>query len=181
MQVENESGGSGIIRWIDKCLDLFEMTVSALALLGMTVSVLLAIVMRYVLKIPNISGEEISRYLLVTIIFIGISMCVRTRSHMGVTIFVDKLPAGLRRVVMILADIITTATLIFISVLGWQYVVTSLARPQFSVTTGIPMAVIYAVMALGLTLSALRSAMLFWSDYLTATHPLGVQKGGDPQ
>ena len=42
-------------------------------------------------------------------------------------------------------------------------------------------AVIYTVMALGLTLSALRSAMLFWSDYLTTTHPLGVQKGGDDQ
>lgn len=53
----------------------------------MTVSVLLAIVLRYVLKVPNIAGEEISRYLLVTIVFIGISMCVRTRSHMGVTIF----------------------------------------------------------------------------------------------
>ena len=51
MQVENESGGTGIIRLIDKCLDLFEMTVSALALLGMTVSVLLAIVLRYVLTV----------------------------------------------------------------------------------------------------------------------------------
>ena len=181
MQVENESGGTGIIRLIDKCLDLFEMTVSALALLGMTVSVLLAIVLRYVLKVPNIAGEEISRYLLVTMVFIGISMCVRTRSLMGVTIFVDMLPACLRRVVMVIADIITTVTLGFISVLSWLYVASSLARPQFSVTTGMPMAVIYTVMALGLTLSALRSAMLFWSDYLTTTHPLGVQKGGDDQ
>lgn len=129
MQVENESGGTGIIRLIDKCLDLFEMTVSALALLGMTVSVLLAIVLRYVLKVPNIAGEEISRYLLVTIVFIGISMCVRTRSHMGVTIFVDMLPACLRRVVMVIADIITTVTLGFISVLSWLYVASSLARP----------------------------------------------------
>ena len=116
MQVENESGGTGIIRLIDKCLDLFEMTVSALALLGMTVSVLLAIVLRYVLKVPNIAGEEISRYLLVTIVFIGISMCVRTRSHMGVTIFVDMLPACLRRVVMVIADIITTVTL---GIIAW--------------------------------------------------------------
>ena len=59
MQVENESGGSGIIRLIDKYLDLFEMTMSALALLGMTVSVLLAIVLRYVLKVHNIADEEI--------------------------------------------------------------------------------------------------------------------------
>jgi TRAP-type C4-dicarboxylate transport system permease small subunit len=172
-QTENEHRQLGVLQLVDQYLDLFEITVTAVVLCSMTIVILINIILRYVMKIPNSWGEEISRYLFVTFVFIGVSMCVRGRKNVGVTIFVDKIPVPLRRIVMIAVDLITIVTLSYISRLSWYYVYTSLARPQYSVGTGLPMFIIYGVMALGLTMSALRSVMLFSSDYLTQTHPLG--------
>ena len=65
----------------------------------MTFTVLISIILRYVVRVPNLVGEEISRYFLVTVVFIGISMCMRVKGHMGVTIFVDHLPSRIQAVV----------------------------------------------------------------------------------
>ena len=173
------TGLDALVWRLDRCIGFFEDVVSISALCLMTLSVLVAVVLRYGLGKPNIMGEEISRYLFVTMVYIGISICARERTHMGVTIFVDHVPKRVQKPVRIVADLVTTATFVMLSWLGWVYVKSGLTRIQYSPATGIPIAVMYSVMAVGLTLSAIHFAMLFWNDYISKRHPLGLPKGAE--
>lgn len=168
---------NSFIKTVDKYLDKLEMTIEMLAFWGMLVIVLISIVLRYVLKVPNKAGEEIARYLLVTVVFVGISMCMRVKGHMGVTIFVDHLPNRLRNAVRCFADLLTTATVFAVSVFACRYTIAGTKHPQISVATGLPMYVMYGVMAFGFSISTVRLAMLFWNDYISKTHPLSPEEG----
>lgn len=175
MQQKNKS----FVKILDRCLDKVEITIGIIAFLGMTFTVLISIILRYIVRVPNLVGEEISRYFLVTVVFIGISVCMRVKGHMGVTIFVDHLPSRAQAVVRCFADLVSTATIFGISYFAWKYALAAVEHPQISVATGLPMYVMYAVMALGFTLSAIRLLILFWNDYLSITHPLSEKEGGN--
>ncbi|MEY8357818.1 TRAP transporter small permease [Anaerotruncus colihominis] len=167
------------IKTLDGCLDKVEITIGIIAFLGMTFTVLISVILRYVVRVPNLVGEEISRYFLVTVVFIGISVCMRVKGHMGVTIFVDHLPFRIRAVVRCFADLVSTVTILGISYFAWKYAFAAVKHPQISVATGLPMYVMYAVMAFGFTLSAIHLLILFWNDYLSKTHPLSEKEGGN--
>ena len=175
MQQKNKS----FVKILDRCLDKVEITIGIISCLGMTFTVLISIILRYIVRVPNLVGEEISRYFLVTVVFIGISVCMRVKGHMGVTIFVDHLPSRAQAVVRCFADLVSTATIFGISYFAWKYALAAVEHPQISVATGLPMYVMYAVMALGFTLSAIRLLILFWNDHLSITHPLSEKEGGN--
>ena len=105
------------VKILDGYLDKVEITIDIIAFLGMTFTVLISIILRYVVRVPNLVGEEISRYFLVTVVFIGISMCMRVKGHMGVTIFVDHLPSRIQAVLRCFADLVSIVTICGVSFL----------------------------------------------------------------
>ena len=162
---------------LDLILGKIEDTISVIALCLLTISTITAIILRYIMGVPNLSGEEISRYLFITVVFLGISICVKESKHLGVTIFVDSLPHKLGNKVKYIASVISTVSFCFIAIMAWIYTKTGIERMQISVATGIPMAIIYAVMAMGLTFAAIRSIMLFYDTYITKNCVLSKQQG----
>lgn len=160
---------------LDLILGKIEDTISIIALCLLTISTIAAIILRYIMGVPNLSGEEISRYLFITVVFFGISICVKESKHLGVTIFVDCLPKRLGNKVKCIASIISTFSFCFVAIMAWIYTKTGVERMQTSVATGIPMAIIYAVMAMGLTFAAIRSIMLFYDTYITKNCILNKQ------
>ncbi|MBS3918195.1 MAG: TRAP transporter small permease subunit [Deltaproteobacteria bacterium] len=58
---------------------------------AMTVSVLLGVLFRYVLKAPLPWSEEMARYLMIWGVSLGASIAFREGSHVGITILVDRL------------------------------------------------------------------------------------------
>lgn len=162
---------------LDLILGKIEDTISVIALCLLTISTITAIILRYIMGVPNLSGEEISRYLFITVVFFGISICVKESKHLGVTIFVDSLPHKLGNKVKYIASVISTVSFCFIAIMAWIYTKTGIERMQISVATGIPMAIIYAVMAMGLTFAAIRSIMLFYDTYITKNCVLSKQQG----
>jgi len=70
--------------------------ISTLAFIVMVIVVLLQIFARYVIRVSIPWTEELARYLLILITFIGGALAIRDKQHIAVTAIIDKLPKKLR-------------------------------------------------------------------------------------
>jgi C4-dicarboxylate transporter DctQ subunit len=156
----------------DKHLLRVEELVSAFLLLGVVITVLVGIVLRFVLRIPNLYGEEISRYLLLACVFIGISIGVRKKSHLGVDSIVNALPQKISRKVCFMADALTAVTYGLLSILSYRFVIIIKGFGQTSpAITALPMYAVYSLLLTGFILSFVHSFMMIWNDYF-AVHKI---------
>ena len=64
---------------------------SVVLFLAMVAIVCWSVICRYALKIPFLQSEELARYLMIYIVYIGTSIGVKSKSHIGVEVFVDML------------------------------------------------------------------------------------------
>ena len=70
-------------------------------------------------------GEEVATTCFVYTTFVGAAWCLRTHQHVGVDLLVDKLPAGARKIVHIITDLIILVTNGYITWLSYQFVSSS--------------------------------------------------------
>ena len=70
-------------------------------------------------------GEEVATTCFVYTTFVGAAWCLRTHQHVGVDLLVDKLPAGARKIVHIITDLIILVTNGYITWLSYQFVASS--------------------------------------------------------
>ena len=115
------------------------------ALLAVLVLVISACVFwRYVLNDSLSWGEELGRYLLVWISFLGASMATYRGAHIGIGVVVDRLPAKLRRPLAMLVDVCMAA---FLATLVYQGIkILPVMEVRSAPTLPIRMDVVYAVM-----------------------------------
>lgn len=128
---------------------------------------------RYVLNNPIAWTEEIARYLLIGVAFLGSAMAVRRNTHIMVEFFYRFLPVSFASGLSTLVDIIrilffaATATITF----GLARMTTT---PMVSVP--IPKSVIYYTVFAGLVIMtgrAVQVAVRHWRQgYSSLTHPL---------
>ena len=64
----------------------------------MTVVVAVQVLFRYVLNQSLFWSEELARYLLVWLSFLGASVAYRRQAHPGIDVLYAKMPAGLQRI-----------------------------------------------------------------------------------
>jgi C4-dicarboxylate transporter DctQ subunit len=160
------SGFARFMRVLDKIMSMIEDGITLLFITVMTVTITVGIVMRFVLKIPNMIGEELSRYSMIVVVFIGISAGVRQRSHIGVDGLVNNLPQKAAYVVRIVAHSLGIAAYGLFSVQSYNFVMQAMRRSQFSPAMRLQMWMVYCILLAGFGLSFVRSLMMFWSDYI---------------
>jgi TRAP transporter, DctM subunit len=90
---------------------------ATLCLLAMAAVMVHEIGSRYLLNEPTAWGTEISGYLLVAVVFLGLSAAQRANAHVQVELWVDRLDAGKRVEVELACQWIA---LFFAIVLAWQ-------------------------------------------------------------
>lgn len=76
--------------------------------------VILQVLFRYVLGLPLAWTDELSRYLMTWLIFLGASVASFEGSHIGITVFMDKLPQKIRFLVAIGTNIMIACFLLLI-------------------------------------------------------------------
>ncbi len=110
---------------------------------------------RYVLNNSFGWTEEVARYLLIGVTFIGASAVLSRRSHINMTYFADRLPGPLRRITAILADVVATA--IFAALTYYGAHVSQLMGNQPMASVDLPMGVVYWTVTAGFAAMTLRS------------------------
>ena len=125
--------------------------------------VLIAVFFRYVLDDSLSWSEEVARYLCVWVGFIGASVALNRRVHIGVEFFVDRLPAPLKRRVKLAVEFVILGLLLFITYFGIELVVFQI--PQRSSALLISMAWPYASVPVGTALMIVQCFTLILEDW----------------
>jgi TRAP-type transport system small permease protein len=128
---------------------------------------------RYVLNDSAAWTEEIARYLLICMVFVGTSAAVRTSRHIHVDFLYRLVSGGASRVLSTLVDVVKIAFFGFATVLTWQ-MMEKMVNYKMTIID-LPMNLVYGVCMFGFACAALRSvqvAVLNWRrGYSTLERP----------
>ncbi len=121
----------------------------------MAAVVLLQVVSRY-LPIPTPPWtEELARYLMIYMAFIGTSTGIRKWNNISVDFLLMKLPPKIYRIVLMLMQIVILCLVTYLGILGLR-VFPRVGLRQLSATMGFPMLVPQSAIVIGCFLMALQ-------------------------
>jgi len=121
--------------------------VCVLSLVGMVALAAVAVFFRFVVNSSLAFPDEVVRYLFIWTVFLGSAIALRRNMHAAVEMAVDWLPAGARRGVLIIANLLCIAFFIVLIVYGVRMVMT--VYPQISPALEISMSYVYAAAPVG--------------------------------
>ena len=113
---------------------------------------------RYVLNDSAAWTEEIARYLLICVVFVGMAAAVRTNTNIHVDFFYRLMPARMGRAVSTLVDLVRFAFFAVATVLTWQ-MMQKMGSYKMTIID-LPMNSVYAVCMFGFACAAVRSVQV---------------------
>jgi TRAP-type C4-dicarboxylate transport system permease small subunit len=117
---------------------------------------------RYVLNDSLSWTEEIARYGLIWITYIGAVMVTRRNSHIAVMLLPNLLPAGAARILLAVVDLVTLG---FIGLLAYfSVLIVGRMHIQRMSIVDLPMSYVYAAVVLGCILMLARQAQRVWRN-----------------
>jgi TRAP-type C4-dicarboxylate transport system permease small subunit len=117
---------------------------------------------RYALNDPATWTEEIARYGLIWITYIGAVMVTRRNSHIAVLLLPNLLPAGGGRLLLAIIDLVTLG---FVGLLAYfSVLIVGRMHTQPMSIVDLPMSYVYAAVVLGCILMLARQAQRVWRN-----------------
>ena len=158
---------SGHFHLTDAPIDLGHYTVEAWIAFAffwlLALNVFYQFFTRYVLNDSASWTEEIARYLLICMVFVGVSAAVRTSRHIHVDFLYRLVPRSAGRVLATLVDVVKIVFFGFATVLTWQ-MMEKMVNYKMTIID-LPMNLVYGVCMFGFACATLRSvqvAVLNW-------------------
>ena len=137
---------------------------------AMAIIVFLQFFTRYILNDSLAWTEEIARYLLMCVGFLGGGLAVRRYSHIHVEFMYLYMPGWMARALSPLVDVIR---IIFFAYATWLcWLITKIMQTQPMVVIDWPMSIVYGICTLGLTLMTFRSIQVALKNWRTGSSPL---------
>jgi len=118
---------------------------------------------RYFLGDPAGWTEEIARYFLVAVVFIGASMSVRKNNHIQVDYFYRLMPKAMARVMSTLVDLLRCLFLGYAVWLTWL-LLQRIGSQQMAVID-LPVGWVFSAMLFGFVLMFLRALQVAWRHW----------------
>ena len=109
------------MKHIDTALTIIDQWISVVALTVNMVLLFVNVVGRYLFNHSLHFAEDIGRYLLIVVIYLGLSYCVKTNSHVRVEICMSLYPPKVRPFIDIIGDVIWVLYCAFIVVVSAKY------------------------------------------------------------
>lgn len=134
------------LEWIENSIAVISMTTVSLLVFGNVVS-------RYGFSYTPIWSEELSRFLVVWSIFIGVAIGVRKNQHIGVDAIIRFLPHKLKLASEVLLNLIGVVVISILVYTSIDFIKETMEYEQLSPAMRIPMYIPYIAMPVGLSLS----------------------------
>lgn len=129
-----------------------------LLLAGMSVVVFANVSLRYLTNFSIIWAEEVARYAMIWMTFLGAGLALRQGAHVAITNLHDMLGARAQRVLRGLVCLLLLAFCAVMMWIGYDYMLRM--RFQMTPATRIPFSFIYASMPLGFLLLIVHLALV---------------------
>jgi TRAP-type C4-dicarboxylate transport system permease small subunit len=130
---------------ISLVLDKTLSYVVAVLLVAMSFTVFGNVVCRYFLDASLAWYEEVSRFLLIWIVFLGAVIAFIKGDHLGIDVLLIFLPPRPRQVVVVAADLLVLLALAIMFQGGWEMAMDSLASGWVASSVPIPYGWVYMV------------------------------------
>jgi TRAP-type C4-dicarboxylate transport system permease small subunit len=121
----------------------------------MSIVVFLEVIFRYIFNLPLFWIEEFARYCLVWASLLGAAVALRKGEHIAVTFFMDHFAQGLRRAMILVAQVSICCILAVILWGGVNLVLVT--SKQISPALRIPMAIPYLALPFGSAVMLVQS------------------------
>lgn len=141
---------------LDKAARLF----AQLSVFVMVIVVLMGVFMRYFIKNPLVWSDELAKYALVYMTFIGASVALKDKNLAAMDLVVTKLPERTKLIVQIIGYILEVALLAFLFYYSIDLLFQNSVRNQISPGLQIPMSWVYFSMPLGFGITLLQAIFL---------------------
>ena len=151
-----------ILSWLDK---YFEEVIVLTLLAVMVVIMGIQVFMRYAVNYSLSWPEELTRYMFIWFVFIGMSYSVKYDIHIRINIletFVPRIEKSLR----VIQDVIFFAFCIYMLPFAFKAVKMLIRTNQHSPAMQIPMYVVYVALLIGLLLTVFRLLQKYLSVFL---------------
>jgi TRAP-type C4-dicarboxylate transport system permease small subunit len=142
--------------------DHLEEIITGIFFTIMCIFIFLQIFTRYLLKNPLLYTEEVSRFAYVWVSFVGSSLAFKNREHIQVDFFINLLGPGVKRVIVIFADLVILVLLIYLFIWGVRY--TEFTKMMLTPALEISYLVVNMALPVGLALSVLRVIKVLCED-----------------
>nr|WP_245210434.1 TRAP transporter small permease [Sedimentibacter acidaminivorans] len=157
------------MKWLD---ENFEEKLMGLALWGIVVIMGIQVIMRYVFRSSLVWSEEVSRYLFIWMVFIGISYGIKNGSHMRIDMLEHFFPK-LRKGLGILADLCFLTFAAYMIGPGITVIESLLITGQTSPAGEIPMYIVYTGLLAGFILVLFRIVQKYILKFLQKNQSKG--------
>jgi len=135
-------------------------------LLGVaTILVFAQVVARYVFNAGITWAPELVQHLFLWIVMIGASYGFKHGVHLGVDVLMKKLPPGPRRIMALVAVVISLCFSIYMAYLSFFYVREAYKMELITVDLQIPQWIPNLALPFGFTLISIRLVQVFWWIY----------------
>lgn len=148
-----------------RALTILESTLVTTALLLMIVVVFLQVFFRYVVSYSLPWSEELARYLMTWVVFVGASMGAREGAHIGVAAFVNIMPKWFHKFAIVFSGLCSMAfgfSLAYVGLLAVRHIA---KMGQSSPAMEIPMWIAYLPIFVGSFLMAIRFGQAMIEEY----------------
>ncbi len=145
-----------------KLISLIEESCLLAAFWALGIVVFAQFFFRYFLNMPLGWTEELARYLMISVTFLGLPVVTRRGEHIAIDMFVGMVPPVARPWFESLAEIIQ---ILIIGTLAWQAWALAQLSGQAMSSIPLPKSVIYYIVLIGLSFN-LAATMLRLSDRL---------------
>lgn len=154
-------------------LDKISKSLAQLSVFVMVIVVILGVFMRYFMKSPLIWSDELAKYALVYMTFIGAPVALRSKGLAAMELVIEKLPQNLRKVAQIIVYILEILLIGFLFYYSIDLLFQDSVKNQISPGLQIPMTWVYFSLPFGIGLMLLQSIFLLIDDLKGYKNNLG--------
>ncbi|QBP42434.1 TRAP transporter small permease [Paenisporosarcina antarctica] len=129
----------------------------------LVIAVFLQVIFRFVLQQPLAWTEELARYCLVWLTFLGAAFAMSMKAHIGMEVFVKLFALPFQKALYVIATIASLMFFLLMVVQGYDLAIQSMS--QLSPVLRIPMGIIYLVIPLSGFILIVNMASQFTKDY----------------
>lgn len=127
----------------------------------MVVTIFVATMIRYLSTLSLVWAEELARYCMVWIGFIGASLGIQKNAHIGVEAIVSRLPERYKPHLSIFRTAVIVLFNILILIFSLQIIWSQIQTEQVSPALRIPIGIAYGAIPVGMVLMILRGIQGF--------------------
>ncbi len=151
------------MRWLAAILDGVERYAIIVCLSFIVILVFFGVLSRFIFHYSIAWSEELVRYLFIWGGLFGAAAGFRYGKHSGVPLVIERLPKALQRVSAWSVMFAAVGYCGFMAVQAYRGTLRAFATGQLSSSTGIPVWVVNALMALAFSWCAIRAAQFFFA------------------